>query len=66
MGRARPPQGDRPPPSDDHPHDGDRFDMPSLGMGTLDVRALIEENARLKQLVIALSRLVLKNVIDRE
>ncbi len=65
MGRAHPPQGDRS-PSDDHPRDGGRFDMSSLGMGTLDVRALIEENARLKQLVIALSRLVLKNVIDRE
>jgi hypothetical protein len=31
-----------------------------------DVSALIEENAQLRELVIQLSKLVLKNVVDRK
>lgn len=53
MGRAHPPQRSRPPPDDQHDSE-----QP-------DIRALIEENARLKQLVIQLSRLILKNVVGR-
>jgi hypothetical protein len=33
-------------------------------MDARDIRALIEENARLKELVVQLSALIMKNVID--
>jgi hypothetical protein len=34
--------------------------------GQMDVSALIEENAQLRELVIQLSRMVIKNVADRK
>ncbi|WP_315831603.1 hypothetical protein [Bradyrhizobium prioriisuperbiae] len=55
MGRVHPAQRSRPPPPVDE-HDGEQP----------DVRALIEENTRLKQLVLQLSCLVLKNAVDRK
>jgi hypothetical protein len=55
MGRVHPAQRSRPPPPVDE-HDGERP----------DVHALIEENTRLKHFVLQLSRLVLRNVVDRK
>ena len=34
--------------------------------GNIDVDALIEENAQLRELVIQLSKLLIKNVVDRK
>ena len=34
--------------------------------GKIDVNALIEENAQLRELVIQLSKLVIKNVVDKK
>jgi hypothetical protein len=36
------------------------------GHAEVDVEALIEENAQLRELVIQLSKLVIKNVVDRK
>jgi hypothetical protein len=57
MGQAHPP------PSRHHEQDGK---PPPLrrGIEEADVRALIEENAQLRKLVIQLSKLVIRNVMD--
>ena len=44
------------PTSQPHRHDEDHVDVP----------ALIEENAQLRELVIQLSKLVIKNVVDKK
>ena len=57
MGTARRPPGTQ----DSHPCPAPhRYDE------HVDVQALLEENSRLKELVIQLSKLVIKNVVDRK
>ena len=57
MGSTRPPPGTQ----DRHPRPAaHRYDEHT------DVQALLEENAQLRELVIQLSKLVIKNVVDRK
>ncbi|MES2750194.1 MAG: hypothetical protein V4661_02375 [Pseudomonadota bacterium] len=52
----------RPPP---RPHENDTgFPFRHRGED-IDIDDLLEENARLRKLVVQLSRLVLKNIVDR-
>lgn len=44
-------------------HDGERDDA---GTKDLDIDALRDENARLRELVVQLSTLVIKNILERK
>ena len=55
MGRVHAAQRSQPPLVDEQ----DGGERPDMG-------ALLEENARLKQLVVQLSRLVLRNIVERK
>jgi hypothetical protein len=45
-----------------HDHEDDGWDTE----GSAETESLLEENARLRALVVQLSRLVLKNVVEQE
>lgn len=45
--------------------DSPRLDSTKLGMDHLDLDALLEENKQLRELVVQLSEIVVRNVLDR-
>jgi hypothetical protein len=64
MGRARP-QNEQDRHLDSQPLAAEESIQGSVDV-SVDVLSLIEENARLRGLVVKLSELVLKNVLDKE
>jgi hypothetical protein len=56
-----------PPPPRQHGHHLRNGNVPPLrqDIDEADVHALVEENAELRKLVIALSKLVIRNAVDR-
>jgi len=48
------------------PHERHVSHPPRQNGGHVDIDALVEENAQLRELVIQLSKLVIKNVVDRK